>query len=758
MFKTIKAKIIFIVLFLLFSLTVIGGLFGYFDYNNSKRLKLDVYYVMVSYFAENLNHSLGTLQENALDLALMGEIFLQHQSGKDLLDSIVVGNFENISLSASGGIWFEPFINGGKYLCSCAVKNHEKVIIDKSFETTSYDYPNKSWYKEISEKLKNKSKIAWSSPYYEKNGQNGLLITVGAGIYDKNKKLVGLSTVDWRLDSMVEKMRNIRPTPNTFSLLAKDDIVLICTDRNFNFKANTLLKDIPWYKKGIISGDEFYYNGKKYISFVKSLDSDMTLIVNIPLGEMLEPVTDRLTFMMIVIALASIFITLVIRYFLQKNINQPIQYLVRTVEKIGQGDLDIVVKMSNPKEFSLLAKSVNKMSTNIKDHIEHLNEITIQRNQIESELNIARDIQLSALPQNTYSDVKTFDIYGLTEPARIVGGDFYDYFFVDSDHFVFLTADVSGKGIPAALFMMRAKTTIKTMAKMIKDTKLIMKAVNNELCKNNEQTLFVTAFMCILELSTGKLTCINAGHNPPILQKDGKIDYLKCKSNFVLAGIENVDFEPFEVKLSKGDGIILYTDGVTEAFNPKEEMYGEERLLNRVKSIPNGIDFKSIAESIKCDVKRFTDMGEQSDDMTILVLKFNGNSKNFSVKSGAIMELNNWFEDFSIREKFSEHDKNRINVVLEEIFVNISNYSGAKAMIDIDFELNNRIFDVTFKDDGAKYNPLEHEDPDVKSDIEEREIGGLGIFLIKKMTDFIDYEYREGKNILKIRFELKDEL
>lgn len=253
----------------------------------------------------------------------------------------------------------------------------------------------------------------------------------------------------------------------------------------------------------------------------------------------------------------------------------------------------------------------------------------MEKHQIESELKVATHIQTSMLPSifPAFPEKSEFDIYATMLPAKEVGGDFYDFFLIDDDRLVFLIADVSGKGVPAALFMVIAKTLIKDRAEMGGRADEVMANVNNQLCQSNDEGLFVTAWLGILELSTGKLEFVNAGHNPPLLKRNGgEYEYLRNKSGFVLAGLEGTKYRLNTTILNNGDSLFLYTDGVTEATDESNNLYGEDRL----KSVVNrNLDKSSedLIREVKKDVDGFVDKAPQFDDMTMVALNYHPEKK-----------------------------------------------------------------------------------------------------------------------------------
>jgi sigma-B regulation protein RsbU (phosphoserine phosphatase) len=276
-------------------------------------------------------------------------------------------------------------------------------------------------------------------------------------------------------------------------------------------------------------------------------------------------------------------------------------------------------------EVENLSNAMKQMERDITGYIQNLTAVTAEKERIGAELDVATKIQASMLPRifPPFPERAEFDLYATMQPAKEVGGDFYDFFLVDANTLVVVMADVSGKGVPAALFMVIAKTLIKNNTQAGKSPKEVFETVNNILCENNEADMFVTAFLGYLDIPTGKFTYVNAGHNPPLLCANGRYGWLKSKVNFVLAGMEDTRYDQYEIALIPGDGIFLYTDGVTEAVNPREELYGESQLLDTV----NGFLELSPREFIvrtKKEIEAFASGTEQADDITMLTLKYKG--------------------------------------------------------------------------------------------------------------------------------------
>ncbi len=295
------------------------------------------------------------------------------------------------------------------------------------------------------------------------------------------------------------------------------------------------------------------------------------------------------------------------------------------MNEIRGGNLDAVIGVKTNDEIGRLAASFNAMTGELKDYMANLTRVTADKERIATELNVATKIQTSMLPCifPAFPERTEFDVYATMNAAKEVGGDFYDFFLVDDTHLAVVMADVSGKGVPAALFMVIAKTLIKNHAQSGETPRDVFVNVNNQLCENNDANMFVTAFMGLLEIETGKFTYVNAGHNPPLVARAGQsFEWLTTKPGFVLAGMEGMKYVQQEILLAPGDRVFLYTDGVTEAMNPAGALYSDPRLIDFFNSADmRGRDAVDTLAALRADIDRFADGAEQSDDITMLMLE-----------------------------------------------------------------------------------------------------------------------------------------
>jgi len=339
------------------------------------------------------------------------------------------------------------------------------------------------------------------------------------------------------------------------------------------------------------------------------------------------------------------------------------------------------------------------------------------------------------------------------DTAKEVGGDFYDFYLLGEDKLAFLVADVSGKGIPAAMFMMTSKTLLKDFAEGGMEVNEVFTRANAKLCEGNEAGMFVTAWMGVLDLKTGLLTYANAGHNPPLLRhKGGDFEYLRTRPNFILAGMDGVRYKKHELQLRPGDEIYLYTDGVTEAQNLQQELFGEDRLLAGLNGC-KGLPVDAICKKIKADVDAFAGDADQFDDITMLCVKLTERAEPAVMTvvptSDSVSSVAEFLEEQLDKLEVPMKKAVRLKIALDEIYSNIVRYSGADHA-QVECLAENGVLSLVFRDNGKPYNPLEAEEPDITAAAEDRAIGGLGILMVRKMMDKVDYMYKDGQNILTL--------
>jgi len=508
---------------------------------------------------------------------------------------------------------------------------------------------------------------------------------------------------------------------------------------SFNKKSLSGMQLTPYKRfKSVIGNTDVY--------FMYTSTEGFYIAAYLPISEAIFSRNIAVTILvfMEVIVYATLFA--LIYYLLKKLIVDNIHRINSSLGQITNGDLSVYVNVRENVEFASLSDDINATVDTLKGYIKEA------ENRIDRELEFARQIQKSSLPSvfPPYPERKEFDIYASMDAAKEVGGDFYDFFFTDKNHLAILVADVSGKGIPAALFMMRAKTLIKNLTESGKSVDEVLTLANKALCENNDAEMFVTAWLGVINLETLVLEYASAGHNPPLIKLNDKFEYLKTKPNFILAGLEMSKYKKHEIKLLPGSQIFLYTDGVTEATNSDNLLYGEERLidiLNKEELSP-----ELLCEKVKEDIKAFVKDAMQSDDITMLSVKINKIAPCATLEltpdNTSIKQANDFITQTLEKWEIDMKSTNKVMLALDEIYSNIVYYSKA-TLATIKLSKKEDGIEIIFEDNGTPYDPTKVEDPDVTLSADERKIGGLGIFMVKKIASSVTYKY-ENKNILNV--------
>lgn len=492
--------------------------------------------------------------------------------------------------------------------------------------------------------------IICATPYYA-NGQFAGVVGMGTFLDNINEIILNTKIGDNGFGFVINKQGQIIASPHTTG----DLITGINNIKDLRQSTNTSLADavqkIINEKAGLteanIDGKDYYlaYAPMKNTDwyFVTAMEVDTVIapakethenIINIAteyMDNLSEKTKMTVIGMIISISMLLFFITY-IGWSLADYLTKPIRQLSKGVQQIAMGNFNGKLNIHTGDEIESLAISFNAMTTELQTYIKNLEQITAEKERIATELNVATNIQKNMLPCifPPYPDRKDFDIYAVMYPAKEVGGDFYDFYLLDENHLVITIADVSDKGIPAAMFMVITKTILKNFAMSMTspdDFSAVVQCANRQLCENNEEMMFVTVFMGMLDLKTGKFIYVNAGHTPPMIRHkhkdDSTFEYLPVEKNCVLGINEEAQFKQQEVYLKQGDELFLYTDGVTEAINKEKKLYSIERLYSNLNKINQKSSCQDILRDVKLSIDEFAQGMYQSDDITMLAIKLN---------------------------------------------------------------------------------------------------------------------------------------
>ncbi len=520
-----------------------------------------------------------------------------------------------------------------------------------------YDARESSWYKEAA-KLKD-GEVYWSHPIQDGSGR-GVALICSMPVY-VDGKLVGVAGSGGLIENIQEMVQSTSIGESGYAFLLNTSSMNVIANANPDedseinrFRDNLLdagneeltavMEKIREGESGItqvtLDGKESYLayspltttswvvvtviglNDASIVTHINDLQENISAITQ----QTIEDINVKIRLMAGLFVVIALVITVVIIFLSNKfarRLTQPIYTLTEGAGQISGGNLDYRIEVEADDETALLGEAFNHMTDSLKDYIENLSRITAEKERIGTELDIAKNIQASMLPCifPAFPDRTEFDIYATMDPAKEVGGDFYDFFMVDERHLAIVVADVSGKGVPAALFMVIGKTLIKDHTKPERDLGDVFTEVNELLCESNSEGLFITAFEGVLDLVTGELRFVNAGHEIPYICKGNEYEPYKLRAGFVLAGMEGMRYRCGSMQLEPGDKLFQYTDGVTEATNQEKELYGMDRLR---EILCRNVDAKpqKLLESVKEDIDAFVGEALQFDDITMLCLEY----------------------------------------------------------------------------------------------------------------------------------------
>ena len=387
----------------------------------------------------------------------------------------------------------------------------------------------------------------------------------------------------------------------------------------------------------------------------------------------------------------------------------------------------------------------------------------VEKERMEESLKLAHEIQMSMVPKvfPPFPDRSEFDIFAAMVPAKEVGGDLYDFFFIDSDHLYFAVGDVSGKGVPASLLMAVTKTLFKAAAVNGGSPTEILSRLNTEICLNNESGMFVTLICGVLDVRTGRIDYGNAGHNLPYVLSNGTLATLPNHGGMILGVSEAAEFVAGELRLKPGDQLVLYTDGVTEAMDKDDQFFAEGRLETTLQAM-KGRRGKEVVEGVVKAVQHFSNGAPQSDDITLLVLGYMGSKENDQITLSVLLR-NDLSELRRVNQTVTEFAENhglapelvyRVNLALEEVITNIIYYAyedSSEHEISVRVSWRDPRIELEIEDDGRPFNPLEAPAPDLEKPLAERRLGGLGIHLMRNMMAELEYRRKNHRNILVLK-------
>ena len=581
--------------------------------------------------------------KNAGKLVLMRDFANDNISLPDVKDEIgLLGNVEPMfasAMSVDGDIITTIYLGTE----SGVMISYDKYS-DSGESQGNYNFFESSWYTQAKEAetliftdtyldgYGRGETISCAAPFYDAADNFAGVVSMDVLISDINNSVIAMDYVNGAYAFLLDTNGKVIAAPEAFRDTVGNNIV---TDDNA--RLHGIADQILSGKSGIAATDQAYYayapiEGIDWIlgvyfptSVITEKTDDITAVISENTSDTAQSIQNSIL-LAITIFVAGFIIIVIGVYFISKvfadRVVQPLLFLQKDVQMISKGNLEHRAKIIQDDEIGELANAFNNMSASLQEYIKNLSSVMAEKERIGAELNVATQIQADMLPSifPAFPEREEFDIYATMQPAKEVGGDFYDFFLVDEDHLAVVIADVSGKGVPAALFMVIAKTLLKNRAQMGDSPAKVLEVVNNQLCENNKAEMFVTVWFGVMQISTGKIVAANAGHEKPIIRKaDGEFEIFKDKHGFVMGAMEGMKYKEYEFEIEKGGCLFVYTDGVPEATSSESELFGMERLvqvLNEEKDAP----LPDILKSVKGSIDKFVKDAPQFDDITMLAL------------------------------------------------------------------------------------------------------------------------------------------
>jgi sigma-B regulation protein RsbU (phosphoserine phosphatase) len=666
------------------------------------------------------------------------------------------------------GVQFSPF-----------AYRKDSVIHTKQLGTAEYEYHYMDWY-QIPKLL---GKPYWSEPYFDAGGGDMPIITYSQPLLDSNGNIYAVFTADLSLD-WIEDIASffignfsdglsdyfynfIIGRGGTYIMHPNKERVL--NETIFSMCFETKATDDDHVAYAMIGGNNgmgmFKQNGASYHVYYSPIQRtgwSMGMVIS---DKLLFYSIGLLCLPVILLMIVGIIVVYFISRHIIRRVTKPLTLFTNSVDEIAQGHFNNPLpEITTRDEMLRLRNSFATMQASLVRQIEETKSVNEQKGRMESELMIARDIQMSMLPKiyPPFPNRSDVDIYGTLTPAKEVGGDLYDFYIRDEKLF-FCIGDVSGKGVPASLVMAVTRSLFRNISMYAAEPGAIVTSLNKALTTNNDSDMFVTLFVGVLDLPTGRLRYCNAGHDAPLLIGDVGIGLLPVESNLPVGIVSEWRYKQQDTVINPQTTIFLYTDGLTEAENVRHELFKEKRILKTAQQSTR--QPKELISQMMATVKTFVGEAEQSDDLTMLAIQYT--KQQHAVTMQRSITLDNNIEDVPQLAAFVDEVCETVgfdmsvamslNLAMEEAVVNVMDYAypaGTKGKVCIEAEADDQQLSFIISDWGKPFDPTAKAEVDTTLSAEDRPIGGLGIHLVRQIMDSINYERMDGKNVLTLRKKL----
>jgi len=698
-------------------------------------------------------------------------------------------------------IAFEPnyYPQKGEHFSPYAYRTVDGTIDTKQLGSSEYEYHYMDWY-QIPKLLK---KNYWSEPYYDTGGGEQMMTTYSHPLYDKEDNMIAILTADVSLNWLTELVKESDIALNNKLQVARRDTTNLTMDSdflathaysfiigrgasyithpmserilnntyfNYSMETNDSIDAQIGYDMvdGLSGMREIYRDGVKFLICYAPIERTGWSMATVIPASIIYSSSQLLNYSILLIMLVGLIMLFFICNSVVMRITRPLARFADSADEVAKGNLNATLPdIKSKDEMARLKESFSLMQTSLQQQMEELRQSTASKAAIESELKVASDIQMSMLPKffPPYPDRDDIDIFGQLTPAKAVGGDLFDFFIRDEKLF-FCIGDVSGKGVPAALVMAVTRAQFRTVSAHESQPERIINRLNETMSEGNDSYMFVTLFVGVLDLPTGRLRYCNAGHDAPMLIGTD-ISMLPCDSNLPVGVMSDWKYTSQERLIDPFTTIFLYTDGLTEAENINHDQFKEERI-RQVASETQSADNNNptqLVENMTNAVREFVNGAEQSDDLTLLAIQYT--KQQLDVRYQESISLTNDIDQVPLLAEFMDHvceamgfdevTTMQMNLAIEEAVVNVINYAYPKGMtgtVNIEVQANDVRLKFTISDSGKRFDPTSVAAVDTSLSVEERSIGGLGIFLVRQLMDSVNYERIGGFNVLTLRKRL----
>ena len=670
-------------------------------------------------------------------------------------------------------IAFEPYFfrDRGRYFSAFSYNDNGNILTTQE-GNQHYEYFYMDWY----QLCKLLDRPCWTEPFMDYNPDDiyskDMIASYCKPLKDKDGQFVGTLSVDLSLSWLSKTISAVKPYPNSYSIMiGKGGTFFVHPDTTKLFYQTIFTETLEHPNEALTDLGHAMQRGEEGMRQI-NMDGEDSYVFFKPLGTtgwsvaIVCPESDifvgfnRLRHVIWLIVLIGLLMMLfIVSRIITKEL-KPLRKLAWQTKIIASGRFDKTLPDDGRcDEIGQLSQSFGNMQHSLTNYIDELKKTTALKASLDSELQVAKNIQMSMLPKiyPPYPDRDDIEIFGQLVSAKQVGGDLFDFFIRDEKLF-FCIGDVSGKGVPASLVMAVTRAQFRTVAAHEAMPDRIIGELNEAMAEGNDSNMFVTLFVGALDLPTGRMRYCNAGHDAPILIGSGA-GLLPCDANIPVGVMPGWKFTAQETTIDPKTTIFLYTDGLTEAENKDHAQFQEKRIFEVIDRTPNIP--KSLIEAMTTAVHDFVGDAEQSDDLTMLALQYNHMQADIKYQRSltlpndvqTVPQLAEFVDIVCEAVGFDMGTAMKMNLAIEEAVVNVMNYAypaGVKGTVNIDAKASNEWLKFVIRDSGSPFDPTAKSEVDTTLSAEERGIGGLGIHLIRQIMDSINYEREDGCNILTL--------